>query len=353
MSDVPDLVAAGLPEELGAVDQILHRGEANPRTRSGIMALEILDAHPDWERFRARLRERVAQGPAAAAEGRHADAADRGAALGRRPRLQPRLPRPPGARARAGDAARGVRPGRGRAAVAAGHLAPAVDGHARRGPRRRARGAMLHLSHAVTDGVGGVEMFANIYDLERDPPPQDAAPLPIPEDLSPNDLMREGINRLPGTIARRCRARVLGGAVSAVGTVLRDPVARRRRRRRLRDVRRPGDGAASPSPRRCCAGAACHRAARPSTSGSLTCTGPPRRRAARSTTPIWPGCVGRCGSTTRRIGRSHRHAADGGAGEPALRRRPGGRQPVRRGQSRRAGRPRRPGGPDQERSARR
>ena len=31
---------------------------------------------------------------------------------------------------------------------------------------------MLHLSHAVTDGVGGVEMFANIYDLERDPPPQ-------------------------------------------------------------------------------------------------------------------------------------------------------------------------------------
>ena len=28
---------------------------------------------------------------------------------------------------------------------------------------------MLHLSHAVTDGVGSVEMFADIYDLERDP----------------------------------------------------------------------------------------------------------------------------------------------------------------------------------------
>ncbi len=35
---------------------------------------------------------------------------------------------------------------------------------------------MLHLSHAVTDGVGSVEMFAEIYDLERDPPPQADAP---------------------------------------------------------------------------------------------------------------------------------------------------------------------------------
>ncbi|MCV7062511.1 hypothetical protein H7I76_23115, partial [Mycolicibacterium vaccae] len=47
--------AAGLPVELGAVDYLLHRGEANPRTRSGIMALEILDTSPDWERFRTRF----------------------------------------------------------------------------------------------------------------------------------------------------------------------------------------------------------------------------------------------------------------------------------------------------------
>ena len=37
-----ELDAAGLPEELGAFDMLLHRGEANPRTRSGIMAVEIL-----------------------------------------------------------------------------------------------------------------------------------------------------------------------------------------------------------------------------------------------------------------------------------------------------------------------
>ncbi len=56
-------------DELGAVDQLLHRGEANPRTRSGIMALELLDTAPDWQRYRTnfenasrkipRLRQKV------------------------------------------------------------------------------------------------------------------------------------------------------------------------------------------------------------------------------------------------------------------------------------------------------
>src|SRR6201987_5477928 len=42
-------------DELGPVDYLMHRGEANPRTRSGIMALELLDTTPDWERFRTRF----------------------------------------------------------------------------------------------------------------------------------------------------------------------------------------------------------------------------------------------------------------------------------------------------------
>lgn len=83
---------------------------------------------------------------------------------------------------------------------------------------------ILHLSHAVSDGVGIVEMFANIYDLERDPEPTGPAPLPIPQDLSPNDLMREGISRLPGSIAGGVLG-ALGQAARTVTKVVRDPVS--------------------------------------------------------------------------------------------------------------------------------
>ena len=173
MSDVPELDAAGLPEELSAFDQILHRGEANPRTRSGIMTLELLDTTPDWERFRTRfenasrkvlrLRQKVVMPTLPTAAPRWVD----------RPRLQPRLPRAPGAGPRARHPARGDRPRRGRR-CSRRSTSPGRCGRRRSSRDSRAAGPrmMVHLSHAVTDGVGGVEMFANIYDLERDPPPQ-------------------------------------------------------------------------------------------------------------------------------------------------------------------------------------
>jgi WS/DGAT/MGAT family acyltransferase len=83
---------------------------------------------------------------------------------------------------------------------------------------------LMHVSHAVTDGVGGVEMFAEIYDLERDPPPRPAPPQPIPQDLSPNDLMRQGLNRLPFAIVNGVVGAV-SGAVSAAGKAVLDPVS--------------------------------------------------------------------------------------------------------------------------------
>ena len=217
MSDVPELDADGLPEELSAFDQILHRGEANPRTRSGIMTVELLDTTPDWERFRARFDARLAQGAAVAAEGRH-----------RRPCRRWR---------------------RGGSSIPTSTSTSTCAGCGSQSPARCARcfdlaevaaqspldisrplwtatlvegleggraAQLVHLSHAVTDGVGGVEMFANLYDLERDPPQQAPPPLPIPQDLSPNDLMRQGLNRLPGTIAGRVRG-VLFGAAHVVG----------------------------------------------------------------------------------------------------------------------------------------
>src|SRR6201991_3257974 len=224
MSDAPEIDAAGLPEELSAVDQLLHRGEANPRTRSGIMGVELLDATPDWERFRTRfenasrkvhrLRQKVVMPTLPTAAPRWVIDPDFNLDFHVR---RVRVPEP-GTLREVLDLAE----------VALQSpldisrplwTATLVEGLA--GGRAA---MMVHLSHAVTDGVGGVEMFANLYDLERDPPREGAPPMPIPQDLSPNDLMREGFNRLPGAIASGVRNAVVGAA-QAVGNVIRDPVA--------------------------------------------------------------------------------------------------------------------------------
>jgi diacylglycerol O-acyltransferase len=225
MSDVGELDAAGLPEELSAFDQILHRGEANPRTRSGIMTIELLDATPDWDRFRTRfenasrkvlrLRQKVVMPTLPTAAPRWVVDPDFNLDFHVR---RMRVPEP-GTLRQVFDLAEVAaqspldisRP------LWSATLVEGLDG---------GRAAiMMHLSHAVTDGVGAVEMFANIYDLERDPPPQDPAPLPIPQDLSPNDLMREGFNKLPGSIAGGLRG-VVFGAAHVVAEVIRDPISR-------------------------------------------------------------------------------------------------------------------------------
>jgi diacylglycerol O-acyltransferase / wax synthase len=224
MSDVPGLDAAGLPEELSAVDQLLHRGEANPRTRSGIMGVELLDSTPDWERFRARfenasrkvlrLRQKVVMPTLPTVAPRWVVDPDFNVDF------HVRRARVPG-------------PGTLREVLDLAELAlqspmdisrPLWTATLVEGLADGRAATMLHLSHAVTDGVGSVEMFANIYDLERDPPPQGEAPLPIPQDLSPNDLMRQGLNKLPGSIAGNLLG-ALGGAASVVGRVVRDPVS--------------------------------------------------------------------------------------------------------------------------------
>ncbi|MFV8050711.1 wax ester/triacylglycerol synthase family O-acyltransferase [Mycobacterium sp. 48b] len=224
MSDVPELDAAGLPEELSAVDQLLHRGEANPRTRSGILGVEILDTTPDWERFRARL-----------------DHASRKVLRLRQKVVIPTLPTAAPRWVVDPDFNLDYHVRRVRV-PASGTLRDVFDlaEVALQSPMDITRplwsatlvegladgraATILHLSHAVSDGVGLVEMFANIYDLERDPEPAAAAPLPIPQDLSPNDLMREGINRLPGSIAGGVLG-ALGQAARTVTKVVRDPVS--------------------------------------------------------------------------------------------------------------------------------
>ncbi len=170
MSDVGELDASGLPEELSPVDQILHRGEANPRTRSGIMTLEVLDTTPDWERLRTRFEH-----------------ASRKVLRLRQKVVMPTLPTVAPRWVIDPDfnldfhvrRVRVAEPGTLREVLDLVEVAlqspldisrPLWTATLVEGLAGGRAAMMVHLSHAVTDGVGGVEMFANLYDLERDPP---------------------------------------------------------------------------------------------------------------------------------------------------------------------------------------
>ena len=240
--------ASGLPSELGAFDLLMHRGEANPRTRSGIMALEILDASPDWERFRElfenasrkvlRLRQKVVMPPLPTAPARWVVDPDFNLDFHVR---RVRVPQP-GMLRDVLDLAEVMlqspldisRP------LWTATLVEGLEGGK--------AATLLHLSHAVTDGVGATAMFAEIYDLERDAKPRPTPPLPVPEDITGIDLMREGIGHLPGAVVEGVAEAVAGGlglvgrVVSSPGSALFDAIDYVRSGRRM--VRR----AAEPSP---------------------------------------------------------------------------------------------------------
>ncbi|HET9877131.1 MAG TPA: wax ester/triacylglycerol synthase domain-containing protein, partial [Mycobacterium sp.] len=216
--------AAGLPTELGAVDYLLHRGEGNPRTRSGIMGLELLDTIPDWDRFRnvfdnvsrrvLRLRQKVVAPTLPTAAPRWVVDPDFNLDFHVR---RVRVPQPGGLREVLDLAEVNMQSPLdiSRPLWAATLVEGLPDGRA---------ATLLHISHAVTDGVGGAEMFGQIYDLERDPPAKSVPPQPVPEDLTPNDLMRDGINHLPGALIGGVRDAVVG-ALSMAGRTVRDPLS--------------------------------------------------------------------------------------------------------------------------------
>ncbi len=222
MGDLVD--ADGLPTELGALDYLLHRGEANPRTRSGIMGLELLDTTPDWDRFRSlfenvsrkvlRLRQKVVVPTLPTAAPRWVVDPDFNLDFHVR---RVRVPEPGGLREVLDLAEVALQSPMDiqRPLWSATLVEGLAEGRA---------ATLMHLSHAVTDGVGGAAMFGRIYDLERDPPARSMPPQPVPQDLSAGDLMRDGINHLPIAMLGGARD-VLLGALSMATRTVRDPLS--------------------------------------------------------------------------------------------------------------------------------
>ena len=211
-------------DELSPLDYLLHRGEARPQTRSAFLGVEILDRPADW----ARLREAM-------------DRASRVVIRMRQKVVIPSVPVTPAQWVVDPDfdldyhLRRVALPAPGTLRqlleLAEVILASPLD-------LERAlweavyvegldggRAALLSkFSHAITDGVGGIALFGQVYDTERDAPPRPMPPLPIPRDVTSDDLVRRGLSRLPATALSAGRAFV-SEAVGSAERLVRRPSA--------------------------------------------------------------------------------------------------------------------------------
>ena len=59
---------------------------------------------------------------------------------------------------------------------------------------------VFKVSHALSDGVGGIAINALLFDFERRPPLRPMPPLPLPEDATPDELATEELGRVAGHV---------------------------------------------------------------------------------------------------------------------------------------------------------
>jgi diacylglycerol O-acyltransferase len=210
------------PDDLSPLDYLLHRGEARPETRSAFLGVEVLDRPADWGRLREamdrasrvviRMRQKVVvpSVPVAAAQwvvdpDFDLDYHLRRVALPAPGTLRQLLDLAEVTLASPLDLARAL------------WEVVYVEG------LEGGRAALLSkFSHAISDGVGGIELFLQVYDTERDPPARPMPPVPIPRDVTGDDLARQGLSRLPVTALFAGR-RLLSDAVGSAGQLLRRP----------------------------------------------------------------------------------------------------------------------------------
>lgn len=217
----------GEPDELSPLDYLMHRGEAHPATRSAFLGVELLDQPADWARLREamdrasrvviRMRQKVVVPPLPVTPPRWVVDPDfdldyhlRRIALPAPGTLRQLLDLAEVTLASPLDTSR---------ALWEVLYVEGLEGGS------GARAALLSkFSHAITDGLGGIALFEQVYDTERDAPPRPMPPVPVPRDLTGTDLLRDSLRRLPATAASD-GARLLGRTARVVGRLIRDPGA--------------------------------------------------------------------------------------------------------------------------------
>src|SRR4029077_6675268 len=195
MADPPPPVAQ--PDELSPLDYLLHRGESHPATRSAFLNLEILDRPADWGRLREAL-----------------DRASRVVIRMRQKVVVPALPTTPPRWVVDPDFDLDYHLRRV-ALPAPGTLRQLLDlaEVTLQSPLDTSRALweavyvegleggkaalLTKLSHAITDGLGGIALFEQVYDPDRAQGPRRMPPVRVPRDFSGSDLVRDSLRHLP------------------------------------------------------------------------------------------------------------------------------------------------------------
>jgi diacylglycerol O-acyltransferase / wax synthase len=212
----------GQSDELSPLDYLLHRGESYPATRSAFLDVEILDRPADWGRLHegldrasrvvARMRQKVVIPPVPITAPRWVIDPDFNLDYHLRRVALPA----PGTLRQLLDLAEVTLQSpldTSRALWEALYVEGLESGRA---------ALLMKLSHAITDGLGGLALFEQIYDAEPDPEPRPMPPVPVPRDLSGDDLLRGSLEELPWTTASAGR-KVLGDMTATAGRLLRHP----------------------------------------------------------------------------------------------------------------------------------
>jgi diacylglycerol O-acyltransferase / wax synthase len=195
--------------EMSAFDAFLFRGDDDPRTRAVLAAVYVLDRVPSRERFIAsfdrasrvivRLRQRVVSPPWPVFlpswiidPDFDLDCHLRFATLPARASLRHLL-----------DAVQAE------VVTPLDTRRPLWEAVLYQGLAGGRAGLLFKMSHAVTDGIGAVQLFRALFDTEREPEPAPLPPPPIPEDVTPDELLQSSLARSPwalvsaaGAIAR-------------------------------------------------------------------------------------------------------------------------------------------------------
>lgn len=209
---------------MGDSDGIMWTIERDANLRSTITVVFLLDRAPDWERLRyrlelathqiPRLRQRVVEVPLRLAPPRWVT--DRGFDLDYHAR---RIVAPP-----PGDMGRVLRLAESLAGRAFDRERPLWETVLCEGLEGGGAALVLKIHHSVTDGVGGMRLLHYLVDLEREPSPLPAEPIPdaAVEHLGAPTITIDALIHSGRQLAGAARS-ALGAAAQGLAMILRSP----------------------------------------------------------------------------------------------------------------------------------